>query len=271
MKYFITGSSGFLGTHLRERLLTRNADTYLYARDQDLSVLEEFQPDYIYHLAGEIYNEEEMYESNSTLTYRLLETARKLPIKAFIYVGSSSEYGRKDHPIAETDYLSPSTLYEATKACGSLLCQAYAREFNTPVMIARPFSLYGKHEPWKRFIPTVIHHIKRKKTIHIAPGVHDFIHVDDFINGLFLLEQNVRPGEVFNFGTGIQTSNEDLVSMVEKAIGKSTEKKLIGKIHSYDSDCWVCDNSKARELGWEPKFDLIRGLTQVIKEENVRN
>ena len=267
-KAFVTGHNGFIGKHLLERLKARR--TYLYNRDEPVESLATFKPNYIYHLAAEIYKEDEMLDSNILLTYKLLEQARKLPdLKAFIYIGSSSEYGRKDHPMSETDYLDPTNMYEATKGAGTLLCQAYARTYGVPVVIARPFSLYGEHEPRKRFIPTIIKNIKKHRRLDISPGVHDFIHIDDFIDGLFILAENTHPGEIYNFGTGVQTSNEELVELIEDIIGDKALKALkalIDPLHNYDSDCWVADISKAEELGWKPNHTLESGLTLTVKQ-----
>jgi len=263
IKAVITGHRGFLGKHFLEKV---KGEFYLHSRGGLMSSISKFQPDYIYHFAGEIYKDEEMVESNILLTYRLLEEARKLPIKAFIYIGSSSEYGRKDHPMSETDYLDPTNIYEATKGAGTLLCQAYARQYGVPVMIARPFSLYGKHEPKKRFIPTIIHSVLKGKKLQISPGVHDFIHVDDFIDGLLLLAKNPKPGEIYNFGTGVQTSNKELTEMIEEIFDIKVQKKFISSLHDYDSDCWVADNAKALELGWKPEYNLKDGLTKIINQ-----
>lgn len=264
MKYFLTGHPGFVGTHLNERLPDR---VYLYSRGQDTSIVSEFQPDIIFHLAAEIYDDKAMFDSNIKLTYDLLEEARKLPnLQAFIYVGSSSEYGAKDHPMSETDFLDPRTMYEATKGAGTLLCQAYARAYGVQTAIARPFSLYGQHEPPHRFIPTIVDRLRKGKRINIAPGVHDFIHIDDFIDGLLLLSGRFNAGEVFNFGTGTQTSNYELVSLIGEIMKVEPKRRLIESLHTYDSDHWVCDNTRARSIGWKPKMSLLAGLTRLIKE-----
>jgi len=261
---FITGHSGFLGKHFKERV---KLNSFLFDKGGRTIACSNYQPDYIFHFAGEIYEEDEMFDSNIKLTHDLLEEARKLPeLKAFIYIGSSSEYGRKDHPMSETDYLDPTNLYEATKGSGSLLCQAYARSYGVPAMVARPFSLYGKHEPSKRFIPTIINSIKKNRRLNVSEGVHDFIHVDDFIDGLVLLAENPQPGEIYNFGTGVQTSNNELVEMIEGIMGKKAIMNPVPPLRAYDSACWVADIAKARSIGWKPKISLLDGLTRVIKE-----
>lgn len=259
----ITGSTGFVGKHFLDKV---KGDKYLHNKGGHISSIIDYSPDYIYHFAAEIYNESSMMGSNVLLTHELLEAAKLIPnLKAFIYVGSSSEYGRKSHPMQEIDYLDPTTMYEATKGAGTLLCQAYARSYGLPVVIARPFSLYGEHEPRHRFIPTIINKIIHNETISISPGVHDFIHIDDFIDGLLMIADNPKPGEIYNFGTGVQTTNEELVSLIEKIMHKKTKKKIIQPLHAYDSDSWVGDSTKASLLGWKPRT-LNEGLTLTIKQ-----
>lgn len=261
MKYFLTGSTGFLGQHLFERI---SGSISLHDRTRSLDKIDSFNPDVIYHCAAEIYDESQMFESNIKLTYDLLEKAKNLPnLKAFIYIGSSSEYGRKDHPMSESDLLDPTNLYEATKGAGSLLCQAYARRFGVPTMIARPFSLYGKHEPKHRLIPTVIKNVRSGWENKIAPGVHDFIHIDDFIDGLFMLENDPKPGECFNFGTGKQISNLEVLKEIESQVGRRARYIEVDPMHEYDNQCWVAAPSKLK--GWKPKYSFSEGIKEVLR------
>lgn len=266
-RILITGHTGMVGRHLLERLGNlKSVQVYLHNRNENIKSILDFNPQIIYHLAAEIYDQSTMFDSNIVLTHKLLEASKQLKeLEAFIYIGSSSEYGRKDHPMSETDYLDPETMYEATKGAGTLLCQAYFHEWGVPTVIARPFSLYGKYEPEKRFIPTVIRKIKGEKIIKLAPGVHDFIHIDDFIDGLFLLEKYPN-GNIYNFGTGIQTSNKEIVTIISNLIGKEPKIEKIKSLHSYDSECWVADISKAHSIGWEPKLTITQGLYLVIQQ-----
>lgn len=261
MKLFLTGSSGFLGRHIFERW---DGDIYLYSRNEGLNGLLSFEPEVIIHAAAEIYDTGKMFDSNLRLTYNLLESARLLKhLKAFIYIGSSSEYGRKEEPMKEDDVLVPQTLYEATKGAGTLLSQAYASTYGLPVMVARPFSLYGKYEPKKRLIPTAIRNAKGGWEMEIAPGVHDFIHVDDFIDGLLTLIDKGKPGEVYNFGTGKQLSNEEVVGIVEEVVGRKVVRKAVGQMRPYDSSSWVANIDKAKSLGWKPKISFYQGITRL--------
>ena len=258
-KYLITGATGFIGQNLTRKL---NGDLYLFSRDEEIEEAVSFErPDYIFHLAAEIYNEDKMFESNIKLTHRLLEATKDLDYKAMVIVGSSSEYGLKDHPIREDEILEPFHFYAATKGAASLLAISHAKKYQKPIMIARPFSVYGRFEPEHRFIPTAIRSIKNHNVLPLAPGSHDFIHVDDFVDGLITLSQNPEIGEIYNFGTGNQFTNLEVVSIIEEVTGKKMNYELVPKMREFDTDCWVCDRTKAKEkLNWRPKINLMEGL-----------
>jgi nucleoside-diphosphate-sugar epimerase len=259
MKLFLSGGTGFLGKHILERW---DDSVYLYSRGEDTKSLKRYKPDIVIHAAAEIYQDDKMLDSNIVLTHNLLKEASN--VKAFFYIGSSSEYGRKKKPMKETDLLEPQTMYEATKGAGSLLSQAYASTYGLPVMVLRPFSLYGKHEPKHRLIPTAIKSVKAGWPMDISPGSHDFIHVDDFIDAIFHLIENPHPGEIYNIGTGLQYTNEEVVNMIEKVVGRDIKKHLVGKLRPFDSDKWVCDYSKLARLGWKPKITLYEGIKKLI-------
>ena len=257
MKYFITGATGFVGQNLTKRL---NGDLYLYSRGEDINVVKDFKPDYIFHLAAEIYKEDKMLESNVVLTYDLLKATMDIPYKAMIIVGSSSEYGLKDHPIKEDEVLEPFHLYAGTKGAASLIALSFAKKYQKPIMIARPFSVYGPFEPEHRFIPTMIRCLRSHDTLKVAPGSHDFIHVDDFVDGLLKMADKPKVGEIYNFGTGQQFTNKEVVSLLEEVSGKKINIEEVERMREFDTDCWVCDRTKAKELGWEPKINLQEGL-----------
>lgn len=240
----VTGSTGFVGKHLIKRL----ENVFLYKRGQSLQGL---KPDIIFNLAGEIYDETKMFASNVQLVHDLLQ----LPFKKFIHICSSSVYGRKNYPIKETDSLNPQTLYEITKAAGSLLCMERA-------IIARPFSLYGPNDNSRKFFPTIL----RERVIEVFSGSHDWIYIDDFIDGLIMLSEVGEPG-IVNFGTGICTSNLEVVKTFAKFLDIKYNINN-SYIKSYDSENWVCDPTYAKErYGFTCKYTLEAGIKKLISED----
>lgn len=267
MRILITGN-GFIANHLRRAYAAD--DTLLFTRRSTFSDVSNFAPDVIFHTAAALYAQAEMFNSNVRLTYDLLECTAHIDYKAFIYIGSSSEYGAVNAPISETVRLSPRTMYEATKGCGTLLCQAYARTRNKPIAVARPFSVYGQHDTPRKLIPTLLDAIQHNKPVDLVEdSVHDWLYIDDFVYGLQLLaaaDPVKLSGDIVNFGTGVQTTNLEVLRLVEKVTGKTLVYNCVPGMRSYDSaTSWVCDTTYAKErYGFEARYTLEQGLAAYV-------
>lgn len=205
-----------------------------------------------------------MFTSNVEYTYNLLNASKK--VKLFIYIGSSSEYGRYNEPIQERFQLRPTNLYEATKGCGSLLCQAFASQYEIPVAILRPFSLYGKYEKACRLFPQIYAHYLNKTPITLYPyAMHDWTYIADFIESIIKVIENHIEFDIINIGTGIQSSNQYVVDTFEKILEYKFEIKEIDSIHKYDTNIWVCDTFHAQSMyGIECKISLEEGIKRYI-------
>jgi nucleoside-diphosphate-sugar epimerase len=246
MTYFITGSSGFIGNYLIDSLKDQSIIIpHSYKKNHfnfpDVSV------DHVIHLGAEIKKDSLMVESNILYTYNLLNYFKNKKIKSFIYVGSSSEYGYKDHPISENDLLEPRTLYESTKGCGSLLAKSFAFAYDMPIRIVRPFSIYGYGESSDKLIPCIFKSILFDKHIDIYEGYHDYLHITDFIEDLKAIMYNDSlPGNIINCGSGCQLSNFEILDIIENITGKAALciKYTKRRMYSYDSINWVADISK---------------------------
>ena len=274
MRVLITGAKGFIGSSLVDYYQNK-MEVIQYYRGYDVNDIANIRPEYIIHCAAEIYDKEKMFESNVILTYQMLEAARKVSnLKHFIYIGSSSEYGRKSNPMKESDVLEPDSIYEGTKACGSMLTRAYGKTYGIQTSIVRPFSVYGPKEPPHRFLPKLYNEFKNDGIIKIADGVHDFIHIYDFVKGIdTVLNSDTPSGEIFHFGTGVQLTNLEVYETFSKLFGKHIKHTLSsnidGKSAGIDSDNWVADITKVKEVfGWEPQYTFEQGLSQYINYRN---
>jgi nucleoside-diphosphate-sugar epimerase len=262
MRAAVTGARGFIGRNLCERLLAERHKVMEIGRGFSMSRLYDFGPDWIFHLAAEIYDEAEMFDSNVALTYRLLEATKDLDYSAFVYVGSSSEYGRSSEPMRETDRLIPTTLYEATKGCGSLLCQAFAAAHEKRIVIARPFSVYGGYEPEHRLIPRLLAVAGTEEELSISNAAHDFIYVKDVVRALLKIAAAPIAGDIVNIGTGRMHSNVEVVEAVERVTGKRIHyRETEERLRPFDSNIWVCDPQHARgSYDFVASFGLEAGL-----------
>jgi nucleoside-diphosphate-sugar epimerase len=243
----------------------------LNSNDHDVRRIPDFNPDLIFHLGAEIYDHTKMKQSNIDFTFDMLNAAARCSPKAFIYCGSSSEYGAKSVRMREDQCLSPRNMYEATKGCGTLLCQAFANAYGVPTQIVRPFSVYGKHEKKHRFMPTLMRKFLCDEQVTIYPGNHDWIYIDDFIAGMLAiaLSPNKLPfGNIFNIGTGIQRSNTDVYEAFCSAFGKRVPvHKVEHHKHEYDSHSWCADVQKIFDsYGFQATTTLEEGIKKMYNE-----
>ena len=266
----ISGINGFIGKHLADALLSRGHKVAGIPRDlyTDIgrltSYLIESHPDYIFHLAqyggqkGET-NMDTTVAANIFNTYILLRYSEQIPYQAFIYVGTSSEYGHKDKAMREDMLLEPTTPYSCTKAAADLL----TRMFVKPIVTVRPFSVFGEGEREGRFIPTVIRHLKSGKHLEISPNPrHDWMYVRDVAEGMVKVAENAGGliHKVVNIGSGRQYSNLEMVSMLEKISGKKLNYTPLPKQKPQDSDYWVANNQVLKDLGYQEIYGLKAGL-----------
>lgn len=271
MKMVITGTTGFIGKNLFNFFSKKN-DVIPFHRGDDPNIIIKEKPEIIIHSAAEIYNEEKMFDSNIKLSYDIFKAAKDINFKLLFYIGSSSEYGRKEEPITEKDSLNPETLYEATKASASMLCRSFAFKNNKPMYIIRPFSVYGNNEPKHRLIPSLLRCALSEETIKISEAYHDFIHIDDFIYGINLLIHSkniIKTGDIINFGTGHQYSNMEVLRIMEKILNKKIKHEKCAPLRIFDSNSWVCNTAYAYEkYGLKFSISLEEGLKKYIYENS---
>ena len=292
----VTGAGGFIGSHMVYRLLQIGHTVHvlikstsnlwrlkdvqkkliihtesLYKKRKLESLLHAIRPTAIYHYAvhGAYANQadaDEMVRVNIQGLLALLNASLRVPYSLFINIGSSAEYGIKKSMMRETDVREPVSLYAATKASGTLLCQAYAKTFNKPIVTLRPFTVYGPCEELFRFIPTVIRSIRNNNPVQLTGRNvrHDYIYVDDFIDACVkvLTSKKAVSGKIFNIGSGIEYTNDEIVRALFCIAKKTVPIKRGGfKIRQWDGIHWVADMRETnRMFGWKPHLTLMQGL-----------
>jgi len=297
MVYFLTGAAGFIGANLVERLvhedvkihllLKKDSDTWRISHFLNLpkivihyediqdkkemsTLLSHVQPQVIYHLAAhgayaQQNNPEEIFQTNIRGTLHLLEAVKNLPLELFVHTGSSSEYGFKDHPMSEAEVVSPDSFYAVSKATASQLCQLYAQKWQVPTVTLRLFSIFGPLEEPGRLMPTLLHALKLQVLMQMADPstARDFVYVADVVDLLLHVQRlKKHTGEIFNLGSGVQTSLLQLTKIAQKVTHKKGEfewKAVSNK--SWDKSTWVADMKKTNDLlHWQPRYSLSEGL-----------
>ena len=304
----ITGSSGFIGANLARRLVREGYMVHLLLREESKTwrideimhyttihrvdlinandverVIKEVKPKTIIHLAayGAYPYQKGVDKIRKIIldgTMNLVNACKKVGFDIFINTGSNSEYGFKNKPMKESDLLVPNSHYAVFKAGATLFCQYEALSEKLPIVTLRPFHVYGSYEEKTRFIPTLI----TRLLIHnqcprlVSPETaRDMVYIDDAIDFYLSIasKSSDMSGEIFNVGTGRQSTLKDIV---EKAI-EITGVNAVPNWGSMDQRIWDQNIWQANmkhvnnKLGWKPKFDLEEGLGRTIRWYSERN
>ena len=298
-RILITGAAGFIGANLTETLVGHGANvSVLVKADTDLwrlvavhqqialyrgdlrdgtelqRLVKAIQPELIFHMARALPastagERSAALDTNVMGLLNLLEATDPLDYQHFVCGSSSLEYGSRAQALKESDFPDPTSFFGATKAAATVLCRQYARANQRPISILRFFSVYGPWEPAKRLIPTAIAAALLNRELPLTqPGYHrDFIFVEDVVRACLLASQAQLPsGEILNIGSGVQTSNEEVVTLIGQLCGQELRLRIGDYApHETDTTHWVADNLKAKSLlGWTPQFTLEDGLKKTI-------
>lgn len=259
MLTYITGSRGFLGSHLLPRL---KGEVIAIPHDQIQSTrLKPF--DYFFFLSayGNLVSHQDddlIYKANVEDLMHVLSQAKGFKFKSFVYVSTSSVM------------LKTQTTYSRTKKAAEELLLAFMEKHDVPVCIIRPFSVTGVGEQKEHLIPTLLEAAKTGKLVNFVPNpTHDWIDVDDVCEGIISLVNHGARG-VFQLGTGKETTNQEVLGIVEKVTGKKVNTNLVDSLRSYDATGWVSNNYKARGYGWFPKVKLEESIRRQYENKTVK-
>jgi nucleoside-diphosphate-sugar epimerase len=299
-RFFVTGGTGFVGSQLVRKLAQIGCEMHVLVREGadrsrlsgveskvnfhpgDLTkyerlreILSAIQPSVIYHLAvhgayPSQTNADQIILTNVFGTWNLLKACSELDYKVFLNTGSSSEYGSKQSAMRETDLLEPASYYAVAKCAQTLVCGHMARADRRPINTFRLFSVYGPYEEPSRLVPTLIRRCLEGRDLDmVSPDTaRDFIYVDDVVEAYLQVGQlSLQCGEVFNIGTGIQSTVRDVVKAVLQATGAKVKVNW-GSMpaRTWDTETWLADCSKVRRvLKWTPKNSLVAGIERTVQ------
>ncbi len=216
------------------------------------------------------------FESNIRGTYNLLEAARQLPalVKAFVVASSDKAYGDSDVlPYTEDMPLRGMHPYDVSKSCTDMLAQTYFHSFGTPIAIARCGNIYGGGDlNWSRIIPGTIRSLLNgERPILRSDGgnIRDYIYVKDVVDAYIDLAEHLESsdiaGNAYNFSPESRWSVLQIVEMVGNAMGVRPDPVILNKAKLEIRD-QTLDASKARrELGWNSRWTLDRGLNETVE------
>ncbi len=313
-RVLLTGGAGFIGSHVAQALLRRGAqltvvdnldDFYSPAAkranldevrrtgdfqfcDADICNLDllrkavmQAQPETMIHLAARAgvrpsIENPQLYERvNVGGTINLLELAREVGVKRFIFGSSSSVYGvTKKVPFLEDDpELRPISPYAATKLAGEFFCQTYAHLYGIEALCLRFFTVYGPRQRPDLAIRKFATLIAEGKPIPIfgdGSMGRDYTFVNDTVAGIMAaMDYQFQPGklsfEVFNLGNSHPVSLNELIETLERVTGQVAIRDRKELQPGDVPITWASTEKASRILGYRPATPLAEGLEKFVR------
>lgn len=252
MKVLITGATGFIGSHLVEKLLTLGYSVSCLVRSSsglkwleglnvryvygDFSVKDSLKDavkdcDYVFHLAGltKTNRAEEYYSINSTGTQNLIEAVAEtsLDIKRFVYLSTLSAAGpvRNSKAPDEGEEPCPVSDYGKSKLRGEEAVLKLSDK--VPVSIIRPSAVYG---PRDREFFLIFKFIRNRFLPYWGNGHISMVYVDDLIKAMLLVAVNEKAvGEIFHISDGVSYSNNEIIDEISSALDVRAVKLKLPK------------------------------------------
>lgn len=292
----VTGATGFVGSNLVHALVAGGSDVHVVARPASSTWrLEDVlarvhvheapltdgdalgrafaaaRPRVVLHLAtprGLVDAAARLVEDTVLGAVHVLRLARRHAVERLVVTGSSLEYGPSDAPLGESSPVEPVTIHGAAKAAATALHLQAARDCGTPVCVLRLFHVYGPFESRHRLLPTAIRAALGGHPLPLTPGdgARDWIHVDDVIDALLRAVDGDARGEIVNVGSGLEYTNDAIVSEVERATRRTVHVAKGAFAPRGDHAAHRrADRRKAQALlGWTPRIALGAGVASTV-------
>jgi UDP-glucose 4-epimerase len=297
-RVLVTGGAGFVGSNVSRRLVEVGAE--VIALDDLSTGKRELLPvgiadfvqgsvanieqvrrsmagtSYVFHLAVQniILSTVQVltdYSVNIGGTLNVLMAAREMsPPPRIVYASSTSVYGNpKSLPISEDEGINILSPYAASKLAGESYCQAFYEMYQLPVSIVRYSNIYGINQsPLNPYCGVVARFFAacnegRSMQIHgTGLQTRDFTYIEDAVDATLLAAVHPRAvGEVFNVGSGCETSVRDLASLIAETVGLGCKIEFIDRRDIDNVQRRVMNIERARRiLRWVPNTPLDKGL-----------
>lgn len=290
---FVTGITGFVGSHLAKRLNSLGANIYGISRSkQNKNIIKANILDYplvdsfirqkkiqiCFHLAGESLVESgqidpyNTYRVNIEGTLNILESARKYGMEKVIIASTSHVYGNNRVPYYEGYTPRPTRSYETSKVCTDLIAQSYRNSFHLPVLIPRFVNVYGPGDlNFTRLIPKTVKAVLANESPVMWGGdaVRDYLYITDAIDAYIQLAtvnlKKVGNNCIFNFGSGLRISVENLIKEIIRISGQKIIIKRANEERETEIQAQYVSFNKAKKiLGWTAKTGLEEGLRKTL-------
>ncbi len=302
--YLVTGGAGFIGSNIVRELVSRGEnvrvlDDFSTGKKENLAGINDVEViegslldkgclneavhgvEYILHQGAipsvprSVADPIRSNEANVTGTLALLDTAKELGLKRFVFAASSSAYGDTEElPKVEQMAAIPLSPYAVSKYTGELYVKVFADIYGLPAVSLRYFNIFGPYQDPASEYAAVIPKFIKSMLKGEAPVIYgdgeqsrDFTYIDNAVeaNLLACLSGKVGRGEIINVACGERYSLNQMVEALNEVMGLAiepvyTEARAGDVMHS------LADIKKAREmLDYEVKIDFKEGLRRTVE------
>ena len=305
MRSLIIGGAGFVGEYLAKHLAalgqevfvtkipaqqTAPAGTAVYdldilEQDRILEVLQEIQPDAVFHLAAQSSvavswsNPQMTADINIKGSVNVVEVLRRYEKHPRVLLfGSGEEYGQirlQETPVCEENPLRPGNLYAVTKACQNMVGRIYAQAYGMDLIMVRPFNHIGPNQS-PVFVAAdfcrqaaQIEMGKKEPVIRVGnlSARRDFTDVRDVVRAYALLAEKGLAGETYNIGSGHAVAIREILTMIlEQSAAQIRVEVDEKKLRPVDVPVMEADISKLQEAtGWEPQIRLEQTVGDMLE------
>ena len=304
---YITGCLGFIGAYVTRACLKKGwmvygVDKCTYASEPAL--LDEFEKyqnfrfekidikdlthlrdcDYVINIAAEshvgnsIIDSEEFISSNVVGVQNLLDLVRHKPENCskrpvFLHFSTDEVYGditQGEH--IETDLLSPSNPYSASKAAADMLVKAWSRTYGIEYIILRPTNNYGTHQYPEKLIPLSVKLLKRNKKIRLhdeGEPIRNWLHAEDTANAVITIIESGQRNKIFNVAGGFEQKNKITVKKVVQYYFGDDRDYLdyvdLGYKRQGQDVRYALNDDKLRSLGWSPQKSFDEEIPKLVE------
>jgi len=298
MKILVTGGAGFIGSHIVDLLVEQGhevvvIDNLSTGKEENvnknvkfyrMNILDEQlpqiflneRPEIVIHQAAQTQVPRSIKEpildaeTNITGTIHLLEACRLSGVRKIVFASTAAVYGNPSYlPIDEQHPIHPLSGYGIGKYAAEQYLEVYHQLYGLKYTVLRYANVYGERQDAKGeggVIAIFIDRIVQGEPITIfgdGEQTRDYIYVEDIARAnIAAIDRGDQ--EVFNIGTGVSTSVNELVNLLQQISGKPVKKEYKAERFGDIKDSSF-NNQKAKALlSWEPKTDLLAGLRKTF-------
>ena len=287
MKLIVTGGRGFIGSHFIELAIANgdyifdydymsycsnyslpfdNHENYKHIKEDICNITHLPTCDVLVNFAAETHVDNSIRDTNPFLknnvvgVHNLLEIIRSKPKyerPLFVQISTDEVYGdRPNGEFQETDKLTPSNPYSASKAAAEMFVLGYYRTYGIDYLFTRSSNNYGQRQYSEKLIPKILECINENKKIPLhgdGSYVRDWIYVKDNVNAIYHLIHSGAKNDVFNIGANNHMTNLEVALDLLNYFGKGKEAIQFIENRWGQDLRYSLNIDKINKFGWNTK------------------